>query len=224
LVTSHFQRMGEGNGLDHMNINLVNIPEGLLQEGDEIGVFDAGLCVGALVIGNRYSVIGEKSEITNQKSQITNISIPISASDGSGLNGFTEGNPFTLKIWKAQANKEYPVQPEIVKGTSTFVKHESSLASLRNLKIPEFENLKMEGAIGVRIFPNPTDGKIYISAKNILLKGSKVEVINALGQVILSRVIDSDPVEIDFSGNVKGLYYIKIFGINLSKIEKIVLK
>jgi len=223
IATKHFRRVGEGNGLDHMNINLVNVPEGLLQEGDEVGVFDGDLCVGSMVIGIRYSVIGEKSEIRNKKSEITNISIPISASDGSGLNGFTEGNLFTVKIWKASVDKEYPVAPEIIKGSSTFLKHESTVASLKNLKIGGFENLKMDGAMGVRIFPNPTAGKIYISAGNISLTGSKVHVINTLGQVILNTVIDSDPGTISLSGNVSGVYFVKIIGDSWSKTERIIL-
>ena len=65
-----------GNGVDHMNINLVELPADL-KPGDEIGVFDRNLCVGAMVIDNRYSVFGNqflvssKSEITNLKSQIS---------------------------------------------------------------------------------------------------------------------------------------------------------
>jgi len=216
LATIHFRKTGKGNGVDHMNINLVDIPSGLLDEGDEIGVFDGDICVGSRVIGN--------SEITNHKSPITNLSIPVSASDGPDCQGFTEGNPFTLKIWKAQTNKEYPVQPEIVKGSSTFVKHESSLASLRNLKIREFENLKMDGDMGVRIFPNPTTGKVYIQHSGSPLSGIHVSVVNATGQQVIKTVLETNPGYIDLSGCVSGFYYVRILGDSWSKIEKIVLR
>jgi hypothetical protein len=91
--TVYFKPATPGNGVDHMNINLVDIPAGI-EPGDEIAVFDGDLCINSMVIGNRYSVIGltnpstggaldsqlhqysaigaEKSQITNHKSQITN--------------------------------------------------------------------------------------------------------------------------------------------------------
>jgi len=223
-ATVHFSIVGEGNGVDHMNINLVEIPDGFLETRDEIGIFDGGLCVGSMVFGNRYSVIGEKSKIKNQKSEITNISIPISASDGSGLNGFTEGNPFTLKLWKAQTKREYLLDPEIIKGTSTFLKYESTFASLAKCDATGLGNFILADKIDIKIYPNPTNGEIYISAGSSSLKGSEVQVANALGQVILHRIIGSDPDEISISGYVRGVYYITITHDHWSKTEKIILR
>ncbi|MDO9613336.1 MAG: hypothetical protein Q7J86_02290, partial [Bacteroidota bacterium] len=46
-TSGYFQLAYVGNGVDHMNINLVNIVSGGLQAGDEIGIFDGKLCVGS---------------------------------------------------------------------------------------------------------------------------------------------------------------------------------
>jgi len=104
------------------------------------------------------------------------------------------------------------------------VKHESSLASLRNLKIREFENLKMDGDMGVRIFPNPTDGKIYIDHSGILSNGIQVLVVNAIGQQVIKTVLETNPGIIDLSGCVSGIYYFHITGNSWSKTERIVLR
>jgi hypothetical protein len=211
LATGHFQRVGEGNGMDHMNINLVELPLTLLQPGDEIGVFDGDICVGAVVL---------VSENLENKS----VSIPVSASDETGSPGFTEGGLISLSLWKALTNKTFTVHPKIISGTPTFVKNESSFFGLDKLAISGLDALISPSEPELKIFPNPTNGKIMISAGNISLKGSKVQVITLLGQVILDRIISSDTGEITISGNVDGMYYLKVSGDNWSITEKVILK
>ncbi|MBK6285934.1 MAG: hypothetical protein IPF54_27525 [Draconibacterium sp.] len=46
--TTHFKVCYEGNGNNHMNINLVELAEANLQVGDEIAAFDGEICVGAI--------------------------------------------------------------------------------------------------------------------------------------------------------------------------------
>ena len=221
----YFKSITQGNGVDHMNINLVDIPEGLLQEGDEIGVFDGNLCVGAVkCMGHGAWSMVHRAQGTEHGAQGSGLSVAVTANDESGDQGFTEGNPFTLKIWKASTNKEYTVVPEIIKGASTFLKHESTLASLAKYATTGLDNIILPGEIDLKIYPNSTGGKIYISAGNVSLKGLWIEVINTLGQVIISRMIDTEPGEIDLSGNVCGLYYVKVSGETRSKTERIILK
>jgi hypothetical protein len=238
---SHFQTAMEGNGVDHMNINILGIPQNLLQPGDEIGIFDGDLCVGSLVIGNQLSqsevegsVIGQQksgilalSEVVlecSRRIEGRNLSIPVSAMDDFGGLGFTEGNSFTLRIWKAEAYKEFAVEPEIIKGTTTFLKHESTFVSLKNLVIGRFDDLVIEGAGNIRIYPNPTGGKVYIQASSNALNGTQVRVFNAIGQQVMNKTTIANPEVIDLSGNVSGIYYIHLTGNPWSKTEKIILK
>jgi hypothetical protein len=264
----HFRFSTVGNGVDHMNINLVDIPDGI-EEGDEIAVFDGDLCINSMVIGNQYSVIGnqysvfgnrysvptgrdlrfapiigtEKSEIINHKSQITNqntkirnplsairnLSVPVSASDCPDCPGFIEGHLIVLKVWKAQTNKEYTIESAILKGTSTFVRHESTFISLKNLKVdgrwtfpsPSFENLAVNG---MRFFPNPTDGKVYIQFSKDMPAGTVVSVLNSIGQKVMNQKLYTNPGLVDLTGNVSGIYYIRVKGDSFSKTEKVILK
>jgi hypothetical protein len=233
LTTSHFHRVGERNGVDHMNINIVRIPQNILCPGDEIGVFDGSLCVGAKVISKQYAESSmQQSEITKftlsetemQNSEIRNLSIPVSACDGDQGTGFMEGNPFTIKLWKASTNKEFLVEPVILKGSSKFVKHESTFASLQHLTLTGLQETFFPAEMEVKIYPNPTDGKVYIQASTNDLKGAQVRVFNALGQQVMNRTINANPEVINLSGNVSGIYYIHLTGDLWSKTEKIILK
>jgi hypothetical protein len=40
VAITHFQKAFEGNGIDHMNINLVSFPIIILRAADQLGVFD----------------------------------------------------------------------------------------------------------------------------------------------------------------------------------------
>jgi PKD repeat protein len=91
----HFHTVWEGNGTDHMNFNVVTAKiDGIdLVAGDEIGLFDGDLCVGAGVL-------------TSTASSSNIFSMVASADDGSG-NGYTAGNDIVYKLYKRSNAKEY---------------------------------------------------------------------------------------------------------------------
>jgi hypothetical protein len=152
------------------------------------------------------------------------MSIPVSAFDGIEHPGFIEGNPFILKIWKSETNLEYLVEPEIIKGTPTFQKNESTLASLGKYAASGFGSKFVQDEMNLRIYPNPTDGKVYIDYTPPVIPDLTVQVFNSTGQVIIYRKIESEHGVLDLSGNVNGIYYIKITGKFFTKSEKIILR
>jgi len=95
ITVSHFTQVWTGNGVDHMNINIVTaqLDQLDLQAGDEIGVFDGNLCVGVGIL-------------TAPLSQSNVLSIAVSRNDGSG-NGYTVGNNIRYKIYDKSADKEF---------------------------------------------------------------------------------------------------------------------
>jgi len=216
-ATVHFQSAGPGNGVDHMNINLVNIPADELDPGDEIAVFDRDLCINAMVIGS------EKSQITNHKSQITNLPIPVTAEDGPDCPGFTEGHPIVLKVWKAVINKEVPVELKVLQGTSTFLKHESTFISLviNAGKIPA--GGLYSAPFTARCFPNPFSEGITIELQPGSQAKVTIDVINQEGQMV-RQIISGTELEQGTHNFVwdgrngqgqpvtTGVYYLRISG------------
>jgi hypothetical protein len=132
LRSTYFRKRFIGNGVDHMNINLVNLSQTGLMAGDEIGVFDGIYCVG-------LAVVEEKNIRKN------NISIPSSANDtiNSDPTGFIEGHKITLKAYRSGTvyllyfQTVNDTQDIFEKGGSVFVLINFSRSISEPLPIPE---------------------------------------------------------------------------------------
>lgn len=74
---------------------------------------------------------------------------------------------------------------------------------------------------GIEIYPNPTDGLLYIRSNNTI---NKVIVTDLTGKVILDEIGGSNEVEIDLSSNDQGMYLLNIVTDNDFYVEKVVLK
>jgi M6 family metalloprotease-like protein len=168
-ATSHFKTAFTGNALDHMNINLVGLPINVLRAGDELAIFDGTTCVGAVTLTSR--------NINDQS-----VSIAASAKDIQGMPGFTEGNPITLKLWNSNQNTEFILEPEIVKGTSTFAKHETTVASLEKYTETGFKEIVGNGLPEINCYPNPFNHEVTVEIKLVKDSEVQVEVLNQLGQ------------------------------------------
>ncbi len=88
---------------------------------------------------------------------------------------------------------------------------------------PEITDLDdaVSDANGIEIYPNPTDGLLYIRSNNTI---NKVIVTDLTGKVILDVIGGSDEVEIDLSSNAQGMYLLNVVTDNDFYVEKIVLK
>ncbi len=74
---------------------------------------------------------------------------------------------------------------------------------------------------GIEIYPNPTDGLLYIRSNNTI---NKVIVTDLTGKVILDEIGGSNEVEIDLSSNAQGMYLLNVVTDNDFYVEKVVLK
>ncbi len=208
VAPRHFLPVFRGNGVDHMNINLVGLSSGFLQPGDEIGLFDGGLCVGAVTVLPRHL-------------DARLISIPASAADRGDNRGFTEGRPILLQLWKASTGELLTLEPDIIKGSTSFRKNESLFASLEKYAMTP---AILPGQETLRLYPNPTSGKITITTSGGAEARREVLVMNPAGQRVLDTILESNVGEIDLSGNAPGLYYIRVTSGDHSLTEKITLR
>ena len=116
------------------------------------------------------------------------------------------------------------LETEIIKGSATFVKHESTFITLAEALLTRLETQTAPGKALVTCYPNPTTGKVTIQAQATLQNEMKIEVLNAAGQVLLTRTMDTHPGEIDLSGHTKGIYFLKIILNSTTITEKILLR
>lgn len=67
-ISGYFPLAYTGKGVDHMNINLVNLKLTGLKVGDEVGVFDGIYCIGAALIEEKHMQDNSISIITQTHS------------------------------------------------------------------------------------------------------------------------------------------------------------
>lgn len=218
--TIHFKPVFEGNGVDHMNINLVALPSYFLQAGDEIAVFDGENCVGAVTLMPQHLI--------NQA-----VSIRASAMDELGSMGFVESNSFTIKLWKNQTGSESTLLPEIISGTSTFIKSETTLASLEKYNATDLNGSHFSDETKVKCYPNPFTDEISIEVDVPKSTELTIDVIGQDGRLIKQLVnkkqvsqgiqrFNWDGTSIGNSTVSAGIYYLRIRTDNKELHQKIV--
>ena len=183
LTTStHFIPAYKGNGVDHMNINLVNLTESGFAEGDEIGIFDGKICVGSARITNLFH-----STFNALASNRNSVSIPVSASDGTdGKNGYSDGNPITIRLFRN--GTEYPLQLETLNNSKTTFERGRSLFGKVNADINS-GILLYSKENNVVCYPNPFSEKLNFEFVSDRIAHAVLEIFNTTGQSI-SRLLD----------------------------------
>ncbi|WP_167618974.1 S8 family peptidase [Maribellus sediminis] len=220
IATVHFKSISEGNGFDHMNINLVDLPCCDLNAGDEIAVFDDNNCVGAATLTQ-----------SNLNTKI--ISLIASANDNEEINGFMEGNPFTLKLWNLQQNKEYALEYELIKGTSTFTRNESAIVRLNKIVTSDKEMNADKYITEIAYYPNPFSNEISIEINLKRQSEVNVEVFDQFGQQIQmiasNKFLSFGKHKLSWDGKnttnqtvSPGVYYLRVRINNLNFTYKII--
>ena len=81
-------------------------------------------------------------------------------------------------------------------------------------------------AADLLLFPNPTDGKFYISLETAVERELILTITDASGKVLVQRMVAADgehwQEEIDFSEMPAGIYFIQLYNTSFRKSGKIV--
>ena len=152
---AHFTPIWSGNPFTPMTIivdvaswNLIE-----LSEGDEIGVFDGDLCVGAYIVPDEGFVNNSGAQIVTSMDDISD-----------GINGFINGNEIKIRIWRNSIEKD--VDATIVEFTD-----ESG-----NLIDPVFKDLSAP-SIELNVYPPSASSQVSISTltEGLYLQWSRPE-------------------------------------------------
>ena len=168
IPTTHFQPAFKGNGVDHMNIYLVNLDGSGITEGDEIGIFDGNICVGA-------------TKITKQQS--TYINLIASAADGNleKTNGFGNGRDIILKLYRN--GREYPLSLQPLNNASLRFEKNGSVIMTANANVTT--GIEITGnESSVNFYPNP-----FYESINIEINLQNEEYLNVEIYDMYSRKI-----------------------------------
>jgi len=215
IASSHFKTVFAGNGVDHMSINLTDLQKSGIRQGDEIGIFDGTVCVGASKIGADQMISGT-------------ISIPVSANDGLSetVNGFIVGNPVSIKLYRD--GTESLLRTEILnnisavfrKGESLFLKVSTDVAT----GIGELNQM-----LDVKFYPNPFTDVLSIEINSSVERPVDIIIYDTLGRKIRSlykgSIEGSQILKWDGTSDGRtvvrpGIYYLRCNGLTFNGIIK----
>ena len=74
----------------------------------------------------------------------------------------------------------------------------------------------------VSISPNPANTNFEINFNALTLKAEKIELVNAMGQVVTNKTFDQKVI-FEVSNLPKGLYYVKVNSNKGAIVKKIVI-
>jgi hypothetical protein len=201
VESGHFNPVFEGNGLEHMNINIMGLKNIDLTQGDEIAVFDENNCVGFV-------------KLDIEQMGINAVSIPASASEDKVLNGFTEGKPIELKVWQEKSNREFKLYTMPIKGEMKYKKHGSVF-----LKITD----KLNSTEDIIVYPNPATSKVFVQFSSLPEEGATIYLMNVSGEQILIQEVQSHIETLNIENLPSGIYFIKAYFNNMYSNYKLLI-
>lgn len=167
----YFPLIYTGYGVDHMNINLVNLTLTGLMIGDEIGVFDGNYCVGS-------AVIEQKNIVENS------LSIPTSANENSETkpNGYIEGHKITIKTYRAGII--YILYFQTVNNSTDIFEKGGSMFALVDFSRSEEQTTPEGSGEIIKIYPNPFNTNIRIEVNLPKAQQLNCEILDINGKLI----------------------------------------
>jgi hypothetical protein len=165
-----------GNGMDHMNLYALTatLDGTALQPGDEIGVYDGGVCVGSGVL---------KTVLTG--SNYLDIKVSRDDPDTPVKDGYTPGNAVTFKIWDSSAGIEVGnAQAVYVSGEGIFA---IGATSTFNLSASTSETQSVSLTSGWNIFSfavEPANMSMRTIVDPLIIAGTLVKVQDEGGKSI----------------------------------------
>jgi hypothetical protein len=176
LASDHFMPVYSGNGYDHMNLLIRDLEASGLKEGDELGIFDGDLCVGAVTI-DHHSMWDNL------------ISIPVSASDGLSefANGFTEGNRFAIRIFRDGNERRLTFE---VESGSTPVFTKGATSALKVTYTSVAVGVNPARVLSMTYYPNPFRDRLNIELETIPGTRISVGIVDVLGRKLSEFNID----------------------------------
>jgi hypothetical protein len=214
---AHFKLTYSGNGLDHMNIYIQNPTIGgvVLKAGDEIGVFDNDLCVGAATV---------EDPTLEYFSVIASMDDPLTPQ----ADGFTEGDRFELRLWDNQKGSEIKTREmKIVKGyRNLFEKLGTSVLTI------DFEEVQ-HSFLG-DAYPNPSTGMTTFTFHLAGECRTQLEIFNVMGELVKVLVnqnmpegrhkVQWDNMSANGSKVKAGIYFYRLRFTDFSQMKSLVIQ
>lgn len=204
----YFSTRVEGNGSEHVNINIVGLSRSGIVAGDELAAFDGDICVGALKVAENHIIDGSASLVAS-------ISSAINTNDG-----FTEGHAIRIIAWNKLTGDESEVQADVINGQLKYAKNSSVLLNIKSLTT-QFHSF--QDIVAIDVFPNPSQGKVTVRFSNFPDAGSSIEILDISGRKIVSRIVTGMSEVFNLDQQPAGVYLVKSKLGSKETVQKLVI-
>jgi hypothetical protein len=176
ISTVHFTPVWDGNGVDHMNFFTITARiDGLdMQAGDEIGIFDGGICVGS---GLLTGVVDANNILEIHVSRDDEIT--------SEIDGYTVGNTASFKLWNFSEEREIEhVEITYVSGDNTFAVGASTIYSINGISTLD-QNITLNNGWNIfSLYVTPDNPAMISVVQPLITAGSLLKVQNESGSAL----------------------------------------
>ena len=84
----------------------------------------------------------------------------------------------------------------------------------------QVDGIEENNDVEIAVYPNPTSGEFTVKYEGL----KHISVVNPVGQIVYDTDVDSDQINVDLSGMIKGVYIVQIEANNNMAIKKIIIK
>ncbi|MBV5315359.1 MAG: T9SS type A sorting domain-containing protein, partial [Prolixibacteraceae bacterium] len=206
--TSYFMSKVEGNGSDHMNINITGMSKSGISAGDELAAFDGEICVGTLKVTEDHIFNGIASLVASNSSDFKN------------QDGFKAGHEIKVYAWNHATGDESLVSVEAITGQLVYEKNASILI---RTKAQTTSVNALTDLVKVDVFPNPSVGRITVRFAQLPDAGSRIDILDLSGRKVTSRIISETSEEINLAQQPSGIYLVKCVIGSQDIIQKLII-
>nr|NQU90158.1 T9SS type A sorting domain-containing protein [Bacteroidota bacterium] len=191
---------------------------GFFEAGDMIGAFDQdATCSGIIQVGED----GQSFALNLfSDDQFTGIK-----------DGFADGETIQIKMFRPSTGETRELEISYDQSSPNqgqFTNHGISVIGQVDYKASSIGGSLMEGQMKVEVYPNPATTMVNVMVSSENPVDAEVLLLNANGQLVLTNnlkhISGTTTVKLDVMGLPKGIYYLKVAGNNLLKVEKVVIK
>ena len=200
--TEYYHSSVEGNGTDHMNINITGLNSIGISVGDELAAFDGTVCVATAKVTEANILSGSAS-----------LASSFSTND-QNQDGFKVGDLIQILAWNKLTGDESKVNTEVISGQMKYEKNATVLVKMKSATIATVVT-NLNETVKIDVFPNPCRGKVTVRFSEIPEENSLIEIFDVSGRKLISRLVSGTSEEINLDSFTPGLYLVKsILGKN----------
>jgi hypothetical protein len=104
---------------------------------------------------------------------------------------------------------------------AAYVRMLSKFCSTGCVTSTGISNLKENGSTNLKLYPNPTSGILNVELE-ILNADTKIQIINSLGEVLLSESVNIDHPKFNIQHFLPGIYFVELNNSNGRQVAKFI--